>query len=238
MTQVSNFSAVSTICLWCWQSLHMQCGNGQGPVSVLELSGGISDILSIFGEHLQWEVEMSVLSCLMSFFLYYYYFGELCLISCISSTGSHRFCAVALLTCKDFLKVDQLLCLGSVQSYGLCLHLQVQCSHCARNFWSVCCKCSSAFCVLWKQGREERSVGENVRSHWVRLGTYAMWNYTYILLSNNWKWGNETKAASWSAKWSTAACIWHVSWGRCHLKTALKVVAGVLFWRSLKWRNT
>lgn len=53
MTQVSNFSAVSTIWLWCWQSLHVHCGNGQGPVSVLELSGGISDILSIFGERLQ-----------------------------------------------------------------------------------------------------------------------------------------------------------------------------------------
>lgn len=52
MTQVSDFSAVSTIWLWCWQSLHVHCGNGQGPVSVLELSGGISDILSIFGEHL------------------------------------------------------------------------------------------------------------------------------------------------------------------------------------------
>lgn len=74
MTQVSNFSAVSTICLWCWQSLHMQCGNGQGPVSVLELSGGISDILSIFGEHLQREVEMRVLSCLMSFFFVLLFF--------------------------------------------------------------------------------------------------------------------------------------------------------------------
>lgn len=132
MTQVSNFflcHLLTMICLWCWQSLQMHGGNGQGLILVSEFYCGIPDIFSIFGEGLLWEVEMWSIYLAWHLFLI-----EFRLRSCISSPGPHGFCAFAFLTLKNFINVSSWVCLGSVWSCGLCLHLQVQCSHCITTF--------------------------------------------------------------------------------------------------------
>lgn len=133
------------ISLRCWQLLQMHCGNGQRVISVLEFSHGVSGIFSIFGEQLEGEVR--------SILPRWHLLVKLCFQSCIGSIVSHCFCAVSLLTIKNFMEADQCFSLGSVQSYGLCLHLQVQYRHCIRSL-SGCCKCCSCVLRAWKGGEE------------------------------------------------------------------------------------
>lgn len=128
MTQVSDFffrHLLTPICLWCWQSLQMHCGNGQGLTLVSEFYCGILDICSMLGEGLLWEVEIWIV-----YLAWHLLLIELCLQSRISSPGSRGFSAFAFLTLQNLMNVSWWFCLGSVWSYGLCLHLQVQCSHC------------------------------------------------------------------------------------------------------------
>lgn len=131
MTQVSNFflcHLLTMICLWCWQSLQMHCGNGQGLILVLEFYCVIPDIFSISGEGLLWEVEMWNIYLDIFFWL-----------SCVLEPASvlqdlMAFAHLLFWHFENFINVSSWFCLDSVRSYGLCLHLQVQCSHCITTF--------------------------------------------------------------------------------------------------------
>lgn len=149
------------ICLWCWQSLQMLCGNRQGLILASEFFCGIPDIFSILGEGVSLEVEM------WSLYLARPPQVEFCLRSCISSPGPHRFCTLAFVTLQGFLNVS-CGCVWSLCSLPACVSIFRLCAAIAGQHFKgffFFCNVVPAFHMLWKYRREKRSVRERVRWH-------------------------------------------------------------------------
>lgn len=120
MTQVSNFfwcRLPAMICLWCWRSLQMHCGNRQGLILASEFYCGIPDIFSILGGGVSLEVEKWTIYLAQHLLQL-----ELCLRSCIRSPGPHRFCSFAFLTLQNFLTVS-CACVWSLCSLPACVSI-------------------------------------------------------------------------------------------------------------------
>lgn len=235
------------ICLWCWQSLQMLCGNRQGLILASEFFCGIPDIFSILGEGVSLEVEM------WSLYLARPPQVEFCLRSCISSPGPHRFCTLAFVTLQGFLNVS-CGCVWSLCSLPACVSIFRLCAAIAGQHF----KGFFFFSVMWCLHSTCFESIEGRRGVWgkgwdgtltLKKKVHCMKLHVILLLKkrktfgikteqsiwNNYRWGNGAKAVPRSAEWSTVVCIGCVSWGRSHFKsTALKLVAGVLFWRPLK----